>query len=91
MMGKRVNTKSNHLSVAVGDYVYLLQESSKIGQKLQNKYDRPFEVDSIESPCLVVPVDHVTGKKLDRSFKSFKVCICPTAKSFAISARYHGG
>ena len=66
-MVERVNAKSNPLSVAVGDYVYLLRESSKIGQKLQNKYDGPFVIDSIESAHLVILVDPVSGKKLHRS------------------------
>ena len=66
-MVERVNGKSNHLSMAVGDYVYRLWESSKIGQKLHNKYDGPFVIDYIESPHLVVLVDPVSGKRLDRS------------------------
>ncbi|CAC5418269.1 unnamed protein product [Mytilus coruscus] len=52
-MVERVNKTTSPLKLSVGDYVYLHDEPTGQGRKLQAKYTGPFIVDNIPSPHLI--------------------------------------
>ena len=52
-MVSRANNKMSPLDLTIGDYVYLRDEPTGQGQKLQAKFSGPYVVNQIPSPHLI--------------------------------------
>ncbi|CAC5413986.1 unnamed protein product [Mytilus coruscus] len=63
-MVERVNKTTSPLKLSVGDYVYLHDEPTGQGQKLQAKFSGPFIVDNIPSPHLIKIRDPENKRRL---------------------------
>ncbi|CAC5385704.1 unnamed protein product [Mytilus coruscus] len=63
-MVERVNKTTSPLKLSIGDYVYLHDEPTRQGQKLQAKFSGPFIVDNIPSPHLIKIRDPENKRRL---------------------------
>ncbi|CAC5366810.1 unnamed protein product [Mytilus coruscus] len=63
-MVERVYKTTSPLKLSVGDYVYLHDEPTGQGRKLQAKYTGPFIVDNIPSPHLIKIIDPENKRRL---------------------------
>lgn len=61
-MTERTNKSSNPLILDIGDFVYMLIDSTGPGKKFHPKYSAPFIVTEILSPTLVKLKNKNTGK-----------------------------